>query len=510
MQISEHDVLRCIEGLNLDKGPGWDLISNYFVVNAAAALKTPLTIIFNASLSAGIFPSRFKETLVHPIFKSGDTHDVNNYRPIAILNSFAKIFEKLVHSSLLHHVSPYLDENQHGFLPKRSTVSNLLEYSAFLADHLDRKEQVDVIYMDMSKAFDRISHSLLIMKLQAFGVSGPMLLWFKDYLVDRPMKVVFNGACSGVFVPSSGVPQGSILGPLLFVVYLDDLLKTMTTTKFFYADDGKFARVINSANDCYLLQDELHLVNNWCTCNQLPLNPSKCNQLTVTNKTTTAIDYTYTMPDGRQVSKSESVKDLGVFFDSSLRYAHHIDQLALKAFRTLGFVMRTCRHFSSINAVKHLYSTLVLSQLDYCATVWSPYYFTHMETLERVQRRFTRFVFRKFKLAPTDYNTRCRALGLLTLRKRRILQDQMMLHSVVRNRLGVSCLYSNISIRTDRNTRSNDLFLEKTWRLNSTYGASFPRMTRMYNRYFSSADLFHLSKVKFKEAIIDILWDLQL
>lgn len=196
--------------------------------------------------------------------------------------------------------------------------------------------------------------------------------------------------------------------------------------------------------------------------------------------------------------------------DSSLRFAHHAEQLSLKAFRALGFVMRTSRHFRSLLAVIHLYETLVLSQLDYCSTIWSPFYENHCEVLERIQRRFTRFVFRKFGFSYAEYGARCHVLDLLPLKKRRLLHDQMVLFSVVRSTITVNPANSNIFIRTDRNTRSRDLFLEKTWRLNTSFNAPFPRMLRVHNRYFSSLDIFHLSRKKYKELATDILWDLTL
>lgn len=148
LEFSREQVETVLEGLNNGKGPGDDGISNYFFRNTAATIAIPLMIIFNASLAAGVFPSFFKQTIIHPIFKSGDQHDVKNYRPISILSAISKVFEKLVHKALLFHVTPYLSESQH--------ITNLMEYVTFICEALDRKEQIDSIYLDLSKAFDKV------------------------------------------------------------------------------------------------------------------------------------------------------------------------------------------------------------------------------------------------------------------------------------------------------------------------------------------------------------------
>lgn len=508
LQFSEETILEVIQKLNPDKGAGEDGITNLLILKCSNTLVTPLRIIFNKSLRDGIFPDRFKKTIMHPIHKSGDMHDVDNYRPIALLNAFAKIFEKLVHAAVLHQVGPYLDENQHGFLPKRNTCSNLIEFVSFIAEKFDCKEQVDVIFLDLSKAFDRISHHILVERLRSFGITGSLLHWMTSYLEKREVNVVFNGACSTSFFPDSGVPQGSILGPLLFVIYIDDLLTLLTLLRLFYADDGKLCKVINSLLDCSILQHDLHRIYQWCVDNCLPVNPAKCHKVTFTNKTSNAIAYDYVFPDGSGLANSDTTKDLGVTFDGALRFNAHIHQLVLKGFKTLGFIIRTSRSFTSLDAVMHLYRTLLLTQLDYCSPVWSPFYQTHIDLVERVQRRFTRYVYRKFGFNYESYESRCKALGLLTLRKRRMVADQMLLYSVVNDQLRVRASLANLSIRTDRSRRSRDLFYERTWRLNTTFSAPFPRAARAHNLHFQAFDIFHGSKKEFKKFVTDTLWDM--
>lgn len=507
LSFSSNDVEEVLQKLQLDKGAGVDGISNYFLFRTSATIAIPLSLIFNASLRSGIFPSALKKTIIHPIFKKGDPHDIENYRPIAILNAIAKVFERLVHRTLLFHVKPHLNEAQHGFLPRKSTVTNLLEYVTFLAEALDKKEQVDVLYLDLSKAFDKISHQMMVLRLQSFGVIGSLLSWFSSYLSGRELQVVFNGRNSETIVPESGVPQGSILGPLLFVIYVDELLGVLESFKLFFADDGKLAKVIHSESDCRHLQGDLWAVHHWCSMNCMPVNPAKCSSMTVTNKNISAIAHNYTFVDGTPVARQTSTKDLGVMIDNKLRFTEQVDAVANKAFKTLGFVMRTSRHFHSLDAVLHLFHMLVLPHLDYACVIWSPFYATHIATIERVQRRFTRFVYRKFRLPYSDYHTRCRQLKLLPLDRRREYLEQQLLFNITNGLSAVQSSVANISYRTDRSTRNRQLFVEKTWRLNSSYYAPIPRMLRGYNNKFSDIDIFHLKKPAYNKAIYDTIFN---
>lgn len=504
MSVTPDQVKAVLKQLNTDKGAGDDGISNHFYKNTAANIALPLSIIFNASLANGVFPDKFKDTIIHPIFKKGDQGNVENYRPIAILNAISKIFEKLVHEAVLFHVLPYLNESQHGFLPRKSTVTNLVEYVSFLAQKLDRKAQIDAIYLDFSKAFDKISHRLLLAKLSCFGFTGAMLSWFKSYISDRHLTVVFNGSRSQSFTPTSGVAQGSILGPLLFVLYIDDMNDICDSFKLFYADDCKLIKEINSTEDSASLQQDLSAVESWCNSNKLPLNNSKCTSLSFTNKTVNAIQTTYVL-NGSPISSSSSTKDLGVYVDKQLRFSENIENMVNKAYRSLGFVIRMGRHFVTLDAIMHLYVTLVRPHLDYASVVWSPHYSIHENAVERVQRRFTRFVFRKFRMPYCDYNDRLKRLKLLSLRKRRMMTDQMFLFNLVNGNIALKSSVINVCYRTDRSTRNRQLFVENTWRINAAFASPIPRILRNYNRHFHSLDIFSLSKSCYKDELYELL-----
>lgn len=504
VRVTEEEIMKVIERLDDDKGPGSDGIPSHFVKMAAPALTLPLMMIFNASLAAGVFPILFKSTLIHPVFKAGALNDVSNYRPISIINCFAKLLERIVHQKILAHVSNHLDPSQHGFLPKKSTVSNLFEYVSFLSEQLEAKEQVDMIYIDLSKAFDTISHDHLICKLEVFGINGNLQRWIATYLLERPNMVVFNGAQSDRFFPTSGVPQGSILGPLLFVLYADDLAAKLSSYKSMFADDTKFGRVVNTEADCRQLEADLHEAEKWCTENSLSSNPAKTYVISVTNKNNPVV-YSYTSSTGVPVTRTPVVKDLGVHIDGTLKFDAHVEAMVNKAFKSLGFLIRTCRHFMQLKTVHHLYRTLVSPSLDYASPIWSPYYNKYIDSLESVQRRYTRYVYRKFGWQYADYETRCKQLKLLTLRRRRVLHDQMLLFDVVRGKKLVDSRHVSISLRAESSTRNHDRFVERTWRLRSTYSAPLPRMIRHYNRFFFVVDIMTESRASYRSKISGIL-----
>lgn len=283
----------------------------------------------------------------------------------------------------------------------------------------------------------------------------------------------------------------------------------ISSYKLLYADDVKLGRVIDGPADCQELQLDLLRLVDWCGANQLTLNADKCSVLTISNKTMNNTIFDYTLPGAHELARLTSVKDLGVYVDCSLRFHVHIEALVNKAFRALGFVMRTSRNFRHIESILHLYRHLVLPHLEYACTIWSPHYLVHVDAVEAVQRRFTRFVFRKFGLQYCDYHTRARRLKLLTLAKRRVYHDQMLLYKIVNGHTAVSSSALGIGMRTSRSTRNCDLFVERTWRLQSTHNAPVPRMLRFYNRHQSQLfDIFSDSIGDYKSKLLGLLWQL--
>ena len=325
-------------------GRGPDDVPNVFLKRCRCALAKPLFIIFNKSLALGSFPSFWKVSRVTPIFKSGEKDNALNYRPISIISAIPKLFEKLVTAQLTKALYHLIVEEQHGFCLGKSTVTNLSVISVHIAKALDEGGQIDVIYTDFAKAFDRVPHSILLGKLKASGITGSLHDWLSSYIIDRWQFVALGDTISSRYRTPSGVPQGSHLGPLMFIIFINDLKNfILKSGLLLFADDGKIYHKIKSHQDAEDLQSDLDALALWCSLNFLPLNIDKCKVLRYTNKRD-PIKFDYKL-DGKLITVSDKIKDLGVLFCSNGKFSEHISVTVTKALRTLGFLNRTLNKF---------------------------------------------------------------------------------------------------------------------------------------------------------------------
>ena len=286
VSIDKQEIIDQLEKLKIYKGAGPDNIPPIFAKKCAKSLANPLIIIFHKSLEDGIFPSLWKKARVVPIFKSGDKKDITKYRPICILSVFSKIFEVIMCRSLSWYVKPFMIESQHGFLKNRSTMTNLVSFINDVSEVLDSNGQVDCIYTDLAKAFDVVDHSVLIHKLRNYGICGKVINWITSYLDNRELNVVIGGHQSDTFIATSGVPQGSHLGPILFGIFINDIITCFDNCRIFlYADDLKMFKKISSIDDSIKMQADLEKLVSWCKHNNLNLNHQKCYSITFSRKT---------------------------------------------------------------------------------------------------------------------------------------------------------------------------------------------------------------------------------
>jgi hypothetical protein len=320
------DTLQVLLSIDTNKAVGPDNVSGLLLKECAHELAVPLTIIFNRSLCSGVFPEMFSKANVAPVFKAGDRTDVTNYRPISLLPLISKLFEKLVHSHVFNHVKMYINDCQHGFVKGRSTQTNLACYVDFISESMDSRTQVDSVYTDFSKAFDTVSHRLLIHKMSSYGFNGSMLQWLDSYLSRRYQRVVINGISSSWCKVTSGVPQGSLIGPLLFVLYINDLPDVLSHSSCsMYADDAKLYRPICSVSDCQLLQTDICSLVTWTSVWKMKLNIKKCGVISFTNKKKPVLhDYFISLDSLKRV---ESVVDLGVFHTSNLSFTKSLNNI---------------------------------------------------------------------------------------------------------------------------------------------------------------------------------------
>lgn len=388
--IDEDQLIKIMSSLPNKLTAGDDGVPSFFVRDCRCVLARPLALIINLSLRTCTFPELWKRARICPVFKKGDVSDISNYRPISILSNFAKVYEVVISNHIFTNVRSFLSTNQHGFMPGRSTITNLAAVTQFICEALDRKQQVDIIYTDFSHAFDSVPHEILLSKLGALG-AGPSLITLMDsYLKNRRCYVSYNGHKSQEFLAISGVPQGSCLGPLLFNIFINDLLNSLTCPALAYADDLKLFSTIESRADMNLLQENLNIISDWCSVSGLMLNVGKCCFMSYT-RSMVCRTPSYNIA-GECLSNVSSFKDLGVLFDAKLSFANHIEMVRKNANKCLGFILRVSRDFNNVEIMKRLYFAFVSSKLEYASLIWYPIYACHAAVLDRIHRRFLKYL----------------------------------------------------------------------------------------------------------------------
>jgi hypothetical protein len=490
--ISEETILKSLKSVNPNKGAGPDGIPPFFIVACADELLPALHFIFNRSLQSGVFPELWRMAKVVPVHKNDSVNLVSNYRPISILSTLAKIFESLICPLIQNHLKLYLSDSQHGFVRCRSTSTNLALFTETLAEALDAGMEVDVIYTDFSKAFDRVSHEVLIAKLRAYGVIGSLLEWFKSYLTNRTFYVVVNGFRSASYKITSGVPQGSHLGPILFNVFVNDMPECfLYSTAFMYADDLKLVSKCDTLEEMNLIQDDINRLLKWCICNNLDLNVKKCYHMKFTRRHT-SLNTEYTIGNA-MIRKTDEIMDLGVIFDKKLTFVPHIENISKRGSRMLGFVTRNMKEFKDVKIKVLLFNSLVRSLIEYCSVVWRPHYATHSLKLERLQRKFVSYLSYSVGISKTvrSYKKRLQHFKLISLDNRRELLDLSFGHKIFNNAIDCPPLLRRFKFRVpSRCPRSLIRPLCPPFR-KSILGANspVPRLCKVLNEYSGIFDL---------------------
>lgn len=450
--VSENDIRLAIHKLKNKPTSGFDQVPSYLIKDCVNIFIPPLLHIFNLCLKTAIFPAKWKLAKVCPIFKNNDPADICNYRPIAILSNFSKVFEMVIYSHIYQHIKNNISPYQHGFVEKRSTCTNLCYFVQFTAEILDKQGQVDVIYTDISKAFDRIDHGLLLAKLKMYGFSDSLIILLTSYLQNRTQSVVYNGYTSESFIPKSGVPQGSNLGPLLFLLFINDLSLTLQCETLMFADDVKIFTAVTNLTDCIELQNNLSIVCEWCRKNKLNLNVGKCKVVSFSRKEK-PIHFDYTVGSSI-LDRCNEIKDLGVYFDYQLTFSKHVTQIVSSANKMLGFIMRNSKQFSNIHTLKTLFFTLVRSRLEYCALIWMPYYNCYKYLIENVQRKFMKYLwFKTYNTYPPRgfiHKVLLDNFKMYSLDDRRSVIALSFLFNLLHCKIDCSCVLSKINFHVPR------------------------------------------------------------
>ncbi|CAK1593267.1 unnamed protein product [Parnassius mnemosyne] len=493
ININYFEVERLLKSLDLKKSAGPDGIPALFLTKCAGTLSKPITFIFRRSINEGLMPSRWKSAFITPIHKKGPQNIIENYRPISKLNLIAKVFERIVYNQLYPAIKHTIIPQQHGFLQKRSTTSNLLLFTDFVSYNMDKGYQIDAIYTDYSKAFDRIDHAILMEKLSTAGIRGDLFRWFTSYISNRSQAVILNGFTSSWVPVPSGVPQGSLLGPLLFVIFINDISECFLNTNFLlFADDMKIFRIVNNFDDALYLQNDLLNLDNYCRRNKLDINVEKCFCVSFGRKRNINI-FKYTLK-GSELSRCNEIRDLGITIDNKLLYDQHIEQIVNKAYKALGFIIRSCSSFRNLKSIKILYCSLVRSNLEYASQIWNPQYNIYVNKIESIQKRFIRYVCSKFRIPKENYELLCGRLHLLPLQTRRYTADLVLLSKIAQGHIDCPDLLKKLLISTPtRSLRCNNLLHIPSYRTNYRRNSFFIRASNSFNRLskdYDKVDLF--------------------
>jgi hypothetical protein len=452
--INEEVVLKKLKNVNASKAPGADNISPALLAGAAEALAMPLSLLFQSSLDLGVVPEGWRVANVVPIFKKSAKSKAGNYRPVSLTSQVGKVFESILRDALNAHFDSFqlISDSQHGFSRGKSCLTNLLVYLEDVTSMLDSGRAVDVVYLDYAKAFDKVPHKRLVDKLRALGVDDKVLRWVQEWLRDRRQRVVINGHASEWADVTSGVPQGSILGPTLFLVFINDLEDGMLTNVLKFADDTKIYGDVTDPDGQEKLQHDLDAAERWSEKWLMQFNVDKCKTLHAGHGNPQA---TYTL-GGRELGEVEEERDLGVIVHKSMSVSRQCCQAvhksmsvsrqccqavhksmsvsrqccqaAKKANRVVGQIMRTVTDRSK-EVIIPLYKSLVRPHMEYCIQAWRPHLKKDITVLEKVQRRTTKLV---AGMRDLSYEERLAECCLPSLEQRRNRGDLIETFKIMR------------------------------------------------------------------------------
>ena len=427
------DVLRKILDLPSKTSRTPDGFPAFLLKNIATAIAFPLSILFELSFTQGILPDIWKTALIIPIYKKGKPSSCENYRPVSLTCISCKVMESIIVSQMLIYLRKYnlLTKEQYGFLSRRSTCTQLIDTLHTWSEAINKRQRVDSVYIDFSKAFDTVSHTKLLLKLNAYGFEYEILNWIASFLQGRSQIVCVEFETSSPEKVISGVPQGSVLGPLLFILFINDIITCLEEEcqiKLF-ADDAKIfsCRSVDNIH----LSKSLENLCQWAKTWQLRIAFEKCAVLTVGNTKVPARNYNLS---GHQLNQVNQIRDLGVIITSDLKSSAHCSMIAAKAYARAHLIMK-CFTSRNPEILIKAYTTYVRPLLENASPVWNPHLIKDINVLEKVQRNFTRRInyFRVDHPCYQTYTERLNAYNLETLESRRVKHDLILMYKLTHN-----------------------------------------------------------------------------
>ena len=457
--INDNDIKKQLKALKRDTASGPDNMIPRVLIEIQNEIVQPLSKIFSFSLQYSDLPADWRDALVIPIFKKGSKREAGNYRPVSPTSVVCKMMETILRDKIMNHLltNKLISDAQYGFLPGRSCTLQLLNMLDIWTQQLDLNKNIDIIYTDLRKAFDSVSHNKLMVKLDFLNFDPKILNWIGNFLYNRRQRVRVQSEVSNWTHVLSGVPQGSVLGPVLFLIYINDMVDVISYSLIsLFADDTKLSNTIGRLEDASYLQSDLDSIVQWSKKWSLRFNPQKCKVLHL-GKHNEKFSYSM-MEDGNRIILDQVPfeKDLGVYIDQDLSFNKHIGEAIGKANRILGLIRRSFKYLTAEIFV-HLYKTLLRPFVEYSSPVWSPYKKKDIILIEGIQRRATKLV---SEINHLSYPNRLKFLGLHTLEYRRLRADLIQVYKILTKKENVDPEMF-FQIRGNERTRGHKFKLNK-------------------------------------------------
>ncbi len=479
LQIDVNGIAKLLKNLNVKKASGPDNVSCKILYELADELAPVLCCIFNQSLELGELPQVWTDANVTPLFKKGNRHIASNYRPVSLTCITCKIMEHVLCRHIMQHVEEHgiLTDLQHGFRSGRSCETQLLITLQDLLGLRDQNVQTDLAILDFSKAFDTVPHNSLLGKLEHYGINNNIRNWISAFLKTRHQCVVVDGVKSSPVTVDSGVPQGTVLGPLLFLLHINDLPQHVTSTVRMFADDCLLYRAIKSQQDQLELQHDIDSLVTWSKTWGMSFNAQKCNIMRI-SRSRSPLTKLYTL-SGFILEEVSNAKYLGINIAQDLDWSQHVSAISQRGNSTLGFLRRNLKN-APAQLKETAYLALVRSVLEYGASTWDPHKLKDINKLERVQRKAARFVKNDHRYT-SSVSEMLNELGWKSLAHRRKELRLALFYKVVHQLVAVPT--EDILIPADTRTRAQHSFKYRQLRAKteSYRNSFFPRTILEYS-----------------------------